>query len=74
MRKSFFRETTIENNQFFQNYKHSFIIKFDQIKLLRVPLLIKHCHVCMEGHMKLRLKHGNVELTKVPLNALSDQI
>ena len=28
----------------------------DPTKLLRIPLLIGHCHLCTEGHMKLRLQ------------------
>ena len=28
----------------------------DQIKVSRVPLWIRHCHLCMEGHFKIRLQ------------------
>ena len=39
------------NNIFDQN---NYII--NQIKVSRVPLSIGHCHLCMEGHLKLRLQ------------------
>ena len=32
------------------------LLILEQTTLLRVPLGIGHCHLCMEGHLKLRLQ------------------
>ena len=36
------------------NFDIQFIL--NQSKILRVPVGIGHCHLCMEGHLKLRLR------------------
>ena len=44
----FCRETT--------NIKHGYHYLIDQTNILEVPLLIRHCHLFMNGHLKLRLQ------------------
>ena len=36
--------------------KHSIYFILDQKKFSSVPLYIRHCHLCMEGQLKLRLQ------------------
>ena len=53
-----FRITVVEKPQLktisLMYYKHLYqICIFDLTKLLRVPLWIGNCHLCMEGHLKL---------------------
>ena len=51
----FCRDTTNENKHLtvFINKQHWF-----QTKLLRVPLKIVHSHLCITGHLKLRLQYS----------------
>ena len=41
----------------------------DQIKLLRVPLWIGHCHVCTKGSLKLHLSPLKVLFSKLWINS-----
>ena len=44
-------------NKHFSSQKNDAIFRiFDQIKVSRLPLQVRHCNLCMEGHLKFSIQ------------------
>ena len=57
---------TAEKHKWSKHFENDNIVNIvDQIKMSRVPLWIEDCHLCMEGHLKIRLQYSPFNFGKV---------